>query len=262
MPRIDLLAALVASPGAQTWMVSCCRAAGAFAIAAPPLGGALPSSVRATLVLAVAPALAAGREPSAVASTAGGLALAAAIEVLLGLLIGLPVRLAIEALRHAGELHAVSALAAPSGSRSLLDADRQSVTAHAAVLAGIAVALALGADRAVLQTLGQSFRLLPAGHLPSAAAMLRAVEALGSHYFQVVACAVLPVFGMTLAADATLALVARASGLEASNDTFRAARALLMIAVLGAAVPLAYAPAAAGALAAGPAACAGRSVAP
>ncbi|MBI4867496.1 MAG: flagellar biosynthetic protein FliR [Candidatus Wallbacteria bacterium] len=248
MSDLDLLAWIVASPTAQTWIVCACRTAGAVAAAAPPLGGVLPSSVRAALILAVAASLVSGRQPALVAGSAPALLAAAIAELMIGLLLALPVRLIVEALRHAGELFAASALPAPSSSCSLLDGGRASVAGHVAAMAAIAAALECGADGAVVAALGRSFQLLAPGSWPTAGAMLAAVEGLGGAYLHVAAAAVLPLMAVVFAADLALAMGARVAGLEAAGDAFGGVRALAMLVILAVAAPMVYSPAALAAL--------------
>jgi flagellar biosynthetic protein FliR len=239
--------ALAAAPAVRAAATAGCRVAGMLWMAAPPLGGSVPFPVRAALFLSLTAAVvpfARAPEPGA------SLALVCLGEVLVGLLLALPLRLVFEALRHAGEIVSAAALPVPSSSQSILDGSRASAAGHVAVIAALAAVFASGGDRAAIRTLTGSFSLLPPGSAITAERLGAAASELGASYFQTVALAILPFVAALLVVEAALTLATRTASLEAASEVVPAARALLMLALLGVSLSLAFLPAAASAVSA------------
>ncbi len=239
--------ALAAAPVFRSAATAGCRVAGMLCLAAPPLGGSIPFPVRAALFAALTVAVFPGVRPPDPGASLASICLG---ELLVGLLLALPLRLAFEALRHAGEIVSAAALPVPSSSQGVLDGSRSSVAGHIAVIAALAAVFASGGDRAAIRALSASFALLPPGSAPTAERLGAAVSDLGASYFQTVALAVLPFVAVLIVIEAALALATRVSSLEAAADVVPAARALLMLALLGVSLSLAFLPAAGAAVAA------------
>lgn len=130
---------------------------------------ALPVRVRVALAMALTPLFAAGMPAAEVSNLPLAFALAAATEAVIGLLLGLFVRLVGTALTIAA-----SAIAAAASLSQLFGVDTEMAPhpiGNLIHLAGLAVLMAMGFPIFVVDYLGDAFALWPTGALPDAGAV-------------------------------------------------------------------------------------------
>jgi flagellar biosynthetic protein FliR len=167
---IDLPAQLLGATGDGLWHAAqvFLRVAALVALL-PALGErSIPARIRLVVALGftaiVAPAVPALPVPETVLDYAG----AAGIETLIGLLLGIGLRLFVLALQTAGSIAAQStSLAQLLGGAA---ADPIPAMGHVLVLAGLAIAVAAGLHVHAAELLILSYDLFPAGELPGARA--------------------------------------------------------------------------------------------
>lgn len=213
-----LLDLIVTQAAAVALVVS--RLAG-FVVVSPFPGRWVPARMRVLLVLVMAfPLSFTMPVPHALALDLS-LLLPAVSDFLVGFLIGAAFYLVLAAAEFmAGMVSQASWLSAPM-SMNPASGDRSQVLAQVATLFALLLALSAGVHRVVLAYLFESMHLLPLGTPLSVTAALPMFIEIGGRSFDVGMRLAMPVFAVSLAVQAALALVSRvAPSLQIFNVGF------------------------------------------
>ncbi len=206
-------------------------------VAVPPLGGALPAGIRGALLFSLTVALYQALPPGAEAFSWFGLAVAGVGELVAGLLLGLPFRLAFDAVRHGGQVLGGALAGGRMSLQGVLEEERENLGGRIGLLAALCAIVALRLDRIVILALSFSFTSLTPGAWIDQGSLMQALIDLGEFYFQVFLFVLAPLATLAICLEVATALGARALDSSAAAESLLLLRSLCMFVLLTLAAP-------------------------